>query len=235
MSEQKSETIFLKQGAEAILYVGEYENKECLIKERFQKKYRHPTLDESLTKRRMRSEVNSIKRCVKAGILVPELYKVDFDERKLSMEYLEKSITVKSYIIDKIEIENSLEHKDKLIVQLSNSIGTVIGKLHLNNIIHGDLTTSNMLINPKVNDDDFTEYDLIMIDFGLAWTHTQLKNKAVDLYVFERALSSTHASIPHLFSLVYESYLKIDTENSSDFVKCYEEVRARGRKRTMIG
>ena len=74
---------------------------------------------------------------------------------------------------------------------LAQQIGMAVGKLHSLNIVHGDLTTSNMILkNSK---------DLVMIDYGLSGMSQSVEDKAVDLYVLERAIASTH---PHLTQFV---------------------------------
>ncbi|KAG5670394.1 hypothetical protein PVAND_000662 [Polypedilum vanderplanki] len=214
--------IVLKQGAEAKLYIGNYNGTICLVKERFVKNYRLPELDKTLSKQRIKAEQKSAKRCKDCGIKAPKIFHADFKERKVYMEYFDKAITVKDYII---EIQKD-EEQIKLICQ---RIGNVVGKMHENNIIHGDLTTSNMLIDKNEND-----YELIMIDFGLSSYSTSNEDKGVDLYVLERALISTHSNLPQLFDEIIVHY-KESYQASDETIKRFEEVRARGRKRTMIG
>jgi TP53 regulating kinase and related kinases len=219
-------TEIIKQGAEGKLYLGEHNGNACLVKERFVKNYRLPELDKTLTKQRIKAEQKTMKRCEDAGIVVPKLFNVDFHERKIYMEYFDKAITAKEYIM---QIQKLPEPQVKLN-DLTKRIGDVVGKFHANNIIHGDLTTSNILIDRK-NDD---EYNLIMIDFGLSSYSTSHEDKGVDLYVLERALLSTHSTLPDLFEAILKQYRE-SNPTSPETVKRFEEVRARGRKRTMIG
>lgn len=214
----------LKQGAEARLYVGNFAGTECLVKERFVKNYRLSELDKTLTKSRIKAEQKTVKRCEDAGILVPKLYNVDFNERKVYMEYFEKAITGKNFI-DQLEKQQA----SAKLEELARRIGEVVGKFHANNIIHGDLTTSNMLI-----DDTDDDYKLIMIDFGLSSYSASHEDKGVDLYVLERALLSTHSNLPDLFEVILKAY-KEANPTSEETIKKFEEVRARGRKRTMVG
>lgn len=225
----------VKQGAEAKLYIGEFNGKQCLIKERFVKNYRHSDLDTHLTKERMRAESKAVSRCRAAGVNVPNIFHMDLNDRKIYMEYFDKSITAKEYIHRIVpKIDDDME-KDKQLNRLTKEIGSCVGTMHANNIIHGDLTTSNILLNPNEKDDGrFNDYQLIMIDFGLSSYSQNTEQKGVDLYVLERALLSTHSSIPHLF----DSILKVYKETNSkcqEIIAKFEEVRARGRKRTMIG
>lgn len=224
----------LKQGAEAKLFLGSFQDNGCLVKERFVKKYRHPELDSHLTKERMRAETKAISRCQAAGIKVPKIFNMDLSSRRIFMEYFSKSITAKAYINEHIVKSTNEEEKNRRLEDLAKRIGTVIGTMHANNIIHGDLTTSNILLDPK-NEDDFGEYELVMIDFGLASYGQSSEHKGVDLYVLERALLSTHSAVPTLFPIILKAYETANTKNCSETIAKFEEVRARGRKRTMIG
>lgn len=224
----------LKQGAEGRLYVGEYNGAGCLVKERFVKSYRHPNLDNQITRQRMKAETKASERCLKAGILAPKVFHMDLKDRKIYMEYFDKAITVKDYVNKFLPSKSiSKDAQIKLIDELFEKIGNIVGTMHSKNIIHGDLTTSNILLNPK--DEDFTEYDVIMIDFGLSHYEEGAEDKGVDLYVLERALLSTHSELPQLFDLILNNYRKVNSKEQNTVIAKFEEVRARGRKRTMIG
>ncbi len=212
----------LKQGAEAKIYIGSYKGEKCLIKERFSKKYRLEVLDNTLTKSRMKGEQRAAERCFKAEVLCPKILHMDVEKRKIYMEYFEHAITVKEFIFQ-------IQKEDEKLKELTKKIGTAVGRLHSNNIIHGDLTTSNMLINQGN-----AGYDLIMIDFGLSCYSNSNEDKGVDLYVLERALISTHSTLPDLFENILASYKEVNPK-SEETIKKFEEVRARGRKRTMVG
>ncbi|KAK0167727.1 hypothetical protein PV327_001599 [Microctonus hyperodae] len=230
------------QGAEARIYKGNYLGKLTLKKERFQKKYRHSDLDEILTKDRIKSEVRAIVRAKAAGITTPAIFLIDLTRRSIFMEYIDNAITLKSYIEQMIN-----ESTDELwINQLGKVLGSLLIKLHTKNIIHGDLTTSNILVkktifekskNSENKDDEYDEKLFIIIDFGLARVDSTAEDKAVDLYVLERSLLSSHSQVSSLFSVIMEYYQKglVDTKQRSDIISKYNDVRARGRKRLMIG
>lgn len=80
-------------------------------------------------------------------------------------------------------------------------IGVQLAKLHLADIIHGDLTTSNMILRPRT-----PTPELVLIDFGLSYVSNLVEDKAVDLYVLERAFSSTHPDSELFFAGVLEAY-----------------------------
>lgn len=224
----------IKQGAEAKLLVGEFKNQRCLIKERFPKKYRHPELDAHLTKERMRAESKAVTRCQAAGINVPKIFHMDLNSRRIYMEYFEKSVTAKEYI-NNVASQSGAD-RDERLTELATRIGSVLGTMHANHIIHGDLTTSNMLLNPKSDDGALdAAFDLVLIDFGLASYSQSTEQKGVDLYVLERALLSTHSAVPTLFATILEAYEAKQPANCKEIINKFEEVRARGRKRQMIG
>lgn len=220
--------VLFKQGAEARIYKGVYLGKPCLAKERFPKKYRHPDLDHSITTERIRAESRAIVRCKNAGIRTPMLYLVDYNRRIIFLEYFENHITVKDYI-EQCSDEETLK-------SLSLRIGNLIGKLHSKNIIHGDLTTSNILLIKKGDGElTITKKDLVLIDFGLAHLETSAEDKGVDLYVLERALISTHSAAKEIFINILNGYKEVNKNNFKEIYSKFEEVRARGRKRTMVG
>lgn len=59
---------FIKQGAEAKLYRGQFYGRPCISKERFSKAYRHPALDRSLTVQRLKGEIRAMNKCRNLGM-----------------------------------------------------------------------------------------------------------------------------------------------------------------------
>lgn len=242
MTKELNSGDLLSQGAEAKIFIQQVQGKLCIVKERFQKNYRHQDLDKHLTRTRIRAESKALGRCTAAGILVPQVINTDIQERKITLEYFDKAITVKEYINDLlknhlsgIECTNDRNFGNKL-EKLGTEIGEVIGKMHANNIIHGDLTTSNMLINPvDENRADFDKHQLVMIDFGLSTYSQSPEDKGVDLYVLERALLSAHSTVETLFDTILKAYESSNPQGMKAAIASFEDVRARGRKRTMIG
>lgn len=219
----------MKQGAEARLYKGIYLGKPTIIKERFEKKYRHKHLDDVLTKERIKAESRAIIRCKAAGIQTPMIFLVDFDRRMIFMEHYVHSITLKDFI----ETTNL-----NVLLDLSIIIGRTLGRMHKGDIIHGDLTSSNILLVNKHNKSNFIDLNdlkLVLIDFGLAHVDPSAEDKGVDLYVLERALLSTHEVADKLFPRILEGYKQEYKNGFKVIFAKYKEVRARGRKRTMVG
>ena len=102
--------------------------------------------------------------------------------------------------------------------------------MHEAGIIHGDLTTSNILV--RFHGDD---PQLVLIDFGLSHVDNSSEDKGVDLYVLERALTSTHSNIPWFFDILLEAYKARNLQSGTEVGTKLDEIRLRGRKRTMIG
>ncbi|KAK5642115.1 hypothetical protein RI129_008282 [Pyrocoelia pectoralis] len=219
----------IKQGAEARIYKGVYLGKPTLVKQRFEKKYRHPHLDNNLTKERIKAESRAIVRCRSAGIETPSLYLIDLKTRSLYLEYFEHSITAKDFI---------KEASDELIEKVAYDIGAALAKIHGNNIIHGDLTTSNILLVDKTGRNNFKSYSdvkLVLIDFGLAHMDSSPEDKGVDLYVLERAIISIHNNPDRMFALILKAYRSEYPNGHAEVLNKLDEVRTRGRKRLVIG
>lgn len=142
------------------------------------------------------------------------------------MEFIDNSRTV-SERIDELVF---LGGKERELEEIASQMGSVIGRMHQNSIIHGDLTTSNILL--KFESDKI--WVLYLIDFGLSYTKCSDEDKAVDLYVLERALTSKHNDVKWFFDSVLKTYTGFHS-SCEKTVKKYYDVRNRGRKRTMIG
>jgi len=122
----------LQQAAEAIILLNE--NNE-IIKKRIKKSYRINEIDEKIRKQRTRSEAKLLEKCSKF-IDVPKIIKVDEKEKEIFMEFIDGKKL--SHWLDKFS--------DSEAKKICLEIGRQIAVLHDNNIIHGDLTTSNMIL-----------------------------------------------------------------------------------------
>ncbi|KAF9947520.1 TP53 regulating kinase [Mortierella alpina] len=210
----------LKQGAEAKVYLAPFCQRQTIIKERFAKEYRHPTLDKKLTSRRVIQEARCLNRCQKALIDTPTVYMVDVDNSLIYMEYIEGS-SVRDYLV------TAQGQTAEAQTQLASLIGKALGLMHNIDVIHGDLTTSNLLMREETG-------AVVLIDFGLSYVSQLIEDKAVDLYVLERAFSSTHPNTEVMFDQILEAYGQ-SSKASKQILKKLEDVRMRGRKRSMLG
>lgn len=220
-----------KQGAEARLYKCSLFGRSVIVKERFKKGYRQPELDKKLTHRRTLQEARSMLRCRKAGIKTPLLYFVNYLTHEIYMENIDNSRTLREEIDEllKLNTEDSISRLKSIAIR----IGQLISKMHSVDIIHGDLTTSNILISKGTDNNDV----YTVIDFGLSSVSQFSEEMGVDLYVLERAFLSTHPNTEWLFEHVLSSYSQsfADKKRNSEVIGKLDEVRLRGRKRVMIG
>ncbi|XP_012866189.1 PREDICTED: TP53-regulating kinase [Dipodomys ordii] len=231
----------VKQGAEARVFRGRFQGRAAVVKHRFPKGYRHPALEARLG-RTMYTEklTQSLKirpTCKKkelksltahvllAGISAPIVFFVDYASNCLYMEEIEGSVTVRDYIQSTMETEKAPQS----LFALARKIGQVLARMHDEDLIHGDLTTSNMLLRPPLE-----KLDLVLIDFGLSFVSGLPEDKGVDLYVLEKAFLSTHPNTEPVFQAFLKSY-STSSKKSRPVLKKLDEVRLRGRKRSMVG
>lgn len=162
------------------------------------------------------------------GIPVPVLYFVDPTSSTFYMEEITDSQTVRDYIVS--TQKQFPETAAETLKPLATRIGQLLGKMHAGKVIHGDLTTSNMLLRGAPDN-----LNVVFIDFGLSFSEGLPEDKGVDLYVFERALLSTHPNTEDLFQAVLDAYKQENKKEAADVINKLDEVRMRGRKRTMVG
>ena len=255
----------MKQGAEARIWkIPKYQANSngdtttVICKERFTKKYRHPVLDARLTKQRCRMEERLLVKCKEKGINVPSVLKVDTNfSDTTSLIFLEfiDGQTVRDYLEEVLLPQLEQEENDTLdchvvLGQIAEEIGLTISKLHECGMVHGDLTTSNIMLRGHAVTVSTQRPDIVFIDFGLAKNTTAIEERAVDLYVLERAIQSTHPTLPSSFcetllSAYAGSQNRNETNNVTkktsvkefrhDTLTRLEKVRQRGRKRECFG
>ncbi|XP_014722502.1 EKC/KEOPS complex subunit TP53RK [Equus asinus] len=215
----------VKQGAEARVFRGHFQGRAAVVKHRFPKGYRHPALEARLGRRRTVQEARALLRCRRAGICAPVVFFVDYASNCLYMEDIEGSVTVRDYIQSTMETEKSPES----LFSLAKTVGQVLARMHDEDLIHGDLTTSNMLLKPPVD-----QLRVVLIDFGLSFISALPEDKGVDLYVLEKAFLSTHPHTEAVFEAFLQSYCAA-SRKARPVLKKLDEVRLRGRKRSMVG
>lgn len=204
----------------------EFLGRPAVLKHRFEKQYRHPVLDKKLTRARLVGEARATVRARKEGVRVPGLLYCESATGTLVFERIAGQAL--KHVVD-------AEGASPRVLGLLRELGRVVAQLHDADLIHGDLTTSNVLVEAAPGGDGGEPSErLVMIDFGLSTNSKLAEDKGVDLYVMERAFTSAHARHGDLFEHVLESYKRSSGRWSSTFNK-FAEVRMRGRKRTMVG
>jgi TP53 regulating kinase-like protein len=191
----------LARGAEAVIS----KENDVIVKERIKKGYRLPELDEQLRKKRTATEAKLLRAARRAGVNTPKILEED-------------KFSIKMENIPGKKVRDILSGKNA--AEICTKIGIAVGKLHSYGIIHGDLTTSNMI----VKDDE-----LFFIDFGLGFMSQRPEDKATDLHLLHEALESTHFDV---LEKAWQTVLKAYNEQYSDgkkVIKTLLEVEKRGR------
>ncbi len=194
----------IQRGAEAVLYL----RGEELVKERVSKGYRLPELDRKTRKQRTKGEAKLMERSRGSGVTVPKVRTEG--EFRLVMDYV-KGKRVK-------DVLNGMDPKERRSV--CGRIGEMIAKLHSSGIMHGDLTTSNMILSKG---------KVYLIDFGLGKFSEKVEDQAVDLFLLYEALKSTHfRSLPGSWKWVLKTYVQ-NYPNASEVLKRIDKIKKRRR------
>ncbi|MBI4738590.1 Kae1-associated serine/threonine protein kinase [Candidatus Woesearchaeota archaeon] len=200
----------ISRGAEAIL---SYDNK-IVTKERVKKNYRHPVLDERLRKLRTRHEARILGMLAATGFPCPKLIRVDEITTTLQIDHIPGKL-----------VKHVLEENEKNSAQclcLCKEIGQKVAWLHSFNIIHHDLTTSNMILHEK-------KKEVFFIDFGLSFTSSKIEDRAVDLHLLLHALESKHHRIAEAcFAEVLAGYSE-KSKQAEEVIDRLHVVERRGR------
>ncbi|CAE6496425.1 unnamed protein product [Rhizoctonia solani] len=241
----------IAQGAEARIYKATLGSSPVLLKHRFPKQYRNSALDSSLTKQRVSGEARALLRCLRFGVSVPGVRLVHADTGLLGIEWIdgtsvrkvlgggaesEEEVEVtegeEMEVDEQAEVDELKEVYGLTEERMMTLIGEEIAKMHKSDIIHGDLTTSNMMLRRRV---EGQETQLVLIDFGLSYNSALVEDKAVDLYVLERAFASTHPQSEGMFNQVLQAYERVSGSAWKNIKRRLDDVRLRGRKRSMVG
>jgi TP53 regulating kinase-like protein len=212
--------LILKKGAEADIYLEDFKkifgfdffDEKVIIKKRVKKSYRIQEIDENIRGFRTIKEAKIINKAKLSGVYSPALYYVDLNDKKIVMEYV-RGMRLKEYF--------SSKGFDR---DIALKIGKSVGALHKVGIIHGDLTTSNMILN---------EGNVYFIDFGLSEESEEIEKQGIDIHLLRQALESTHFDISEdLFKIILEGYSKIlGEEKKNELLQRIEQIEKRGRYR----
>jgi len=204
--------ILIKKGAEAWLFREKWYEFDAIRKWRIPKKYRVKELDETIRAFRTKHEARLLSETRKKGVPTPIVFMVNLREFSIIME------DVRGKVLK--EVLDSLPLRERKEVCMK--IGENIGKMHKAGIVHGDLTTSNIILT--------NNNQIVFVDFGLASFSKNLEDQAVDLHLMERALESTHHKMAKkYFKWIIEGYRKIMKDYTSKVLRQIKEIRLRGR------
>ena len=206
----------IRKGAEASLYYGHWFGKEVIFKYRIPKKYRIEELDRKIRTERTLNEARALIRVKNYGINVPQVFEIDSTNSTIVMKYIQGN-KLKDILSD---LDDNLKKK------YFNEIGKMIAILHRMGHIHGDITTSNIIVTPQ--------NQIFLIDFGLHEYSDTIEDKSVDIHLLKRVLISSHGEYYkccfNAFLQGYNSeYEKMDDKDAVEIIKNIDAVESRGR------
>jgi len=199
----------IRRGAEAEIRIGTWMGRRVIVKSRVPKTYRHQELDRSLRSSRTKNEARLIQEARNHGVPTPIIYDVDLDEAEIVMEEIRGE-----------RVKDVLGRTDPASVEkICDEIGRLTAVLHSNGIVHGDLTTSNMILR---------DGRIWLIDFSLGGRKATIEEMGVDLHLVKQAFLSAHSEIFDSFQIVLDSY-KRNFEGAEDVIDRVREIEGRGR------
>ena len=205
--------VLIKKGAEANLYLVEWHGRKVVMKKRVPKEYRPSQLDLQIRNYRTVHEPQLMHEAKEAGVPTPLIYLIDVEHAIIIMEHVVGK-QIKQLLGEVTEREGH---------QLCFQIGCLIGLLHKHGLVHGDLTTSNMILGRDGN--------VYFVDFGLGEKTAELEARAVDLHLMKRALQSTHYEFADdCMRCVVEGYAStVGAESSNEVAEKIGMIERRGR------
>jgi TP53 regulating kinase-like protein len=203
----------LKKGAEADIYITSWNNQNSILKIRKKKDYRIHSLDARIRTLRTIKEAKMLSEVKSFGIFTPLVYFVDEKKSEIYLQF------IKGKLVRDLPM--------KQIIRTCKEIGQIVGVLHKNGVMHGDLTTSNFIISQK---------GLVILDFGLSQKTDKIDDYAIDLRLFKEVLNSAHAQIVDIaWKLFIEGYQKILGKNITDkIINQVSVIEKRGRYANVI-
>jgi TP53 regulating kinase-like protein len=192
-----------KRGAEADIYLTEWGGRKAVSKVRTAKPYRHRELDAAIRKHRTIHEASFMSAAKSAGVMTPFVHFVDPVNAEIIMEFVEG---------DNV--------RDALTPDLCYEMGRYAAMLHASNIIHGDLATSNFIINNK----------LVLLDFGLSYYSERTEDMATDIRLIKEVFTSVHIAVKKAFPRFVEGYAAVAGKKRKDkILENVREIEQRGR------
>jgi TP53 regulating kinase-like protein len=203
----------IKKGAEGDLFLTVWNKQKAVLKARKEKNYRNSQLDNRIRKQRTIRESEIISEVKSFGISTPLVYFVDTKNCTILMQYIRGTL-----IHDLPKSELTL---------ICKKIGQVVGTMHKNGIMHGDLTTSNFILSHG---------KIFVIDFGLAMRTKKPEDHAVDLRLFKEILNSAHVSV---MKNAWKNFLQgyktaVGTSRFNKVTNLVSVIESRGRYATVV-
>ncbi|HII41127.1 MAG TPA: Kae1-associated serine/threonine protein kinase [Thermoplasmata archaeon] len=204
-----ADVVWLKRGAEAELRRVEFLGRSAVEKFRVPKAYRLGQLDEELRRARIRMEARLMSEARGAGVSVPVIYDVNLVDNKIVMEF-----------IDGPTLKEVLDQGGPPAREAAKEMGRIAGRLHRAGIIHGDLTTSNMILR---------DGRIVLIDFSLGGKGSTAEERGVDLHLLREALTSAHKNATAYYREVLAGYRETLGAGAKASIAKVKEIEGRGR------
>ena len=203
----------IKKGAEADVFLTAWNGRKAILKIRKKKNYRNSLLDFKIRKQRTIRESELISQVKSFGICTPLIFFVDTKKCSIVMQKI-KGVLVRDLA-------------DSKLINCSKEIGKIVGIMHKNGFMHGDLTTSNFIVSNR---------KIFVIDFGLANKTEKAEDHAVDLRLFKEILNSAHVGIMEKcwknFQQGYKT--KVGSARFSKVINLVSVIESRGRYATVV-
>ncbi len=162
------------RGAEADLFRSKVDPWETVVKRRIRKGYRHESLDDSIRRERTISEATLLHEAKAAGVRVPSVVGINIENNTIVMTHVD-GVMARDCL-------DSMSRNDSM--KLFKSLGAQIGLLHTAGIVHGDLTTSNVIVAASGAP--------VIVDLGMARRSTDPEDRGVDLHLLQRSIATSH-------------------------------------------
>jgi len=214
MAREEKRMKLLYRGAEADVFEGEWCGVRAIYKTREPLLYRLPELDKLIRSQRTTHEAQIIHHSRLAGVTAPHLYYVSPEEAVLVMEFIEGT-RLKALLLEENVDASKLE-------EIGKEFGENIARLHSAGIMHGDLTTSNVIVNGR---------GIALIDFGLAVHSNRLEDQAVDLRLIKETLTGAHNRVSkHFMKCLISGYSSVVGKKRTEAAtRKLAEIERRGR------
>ena len=203
----------LKKGAEGDIFLTTWNKKKAILKDRKKKDYRNSSLDQRIRKQRTIRECEIISEVKSFGISTPLIYNMDTKNCTIIMQYIVGTLV------------NDLS--ESKLIKSCIEIGKIVGLMHKNGIMHGDLTTSNFIVSKG---------KMFVLDFGLSNKTIKPEDHAVDLRLLKEILNSAHTKI---MNKAWSNFLKgyksaVGSSHFSKITNLVKVIESRGRYANVI-
>lgn len=199
----------IRRGAEAEIRRGTWLGRDVIVKSRVPKGYRHSELDRCLRTARTRNEARLIHEAREHGVPTPVIYDIDMVNGEITMEEVKGP-----------RVKDELDRGDPAEVEaLCREMGRLIALLHRAGIVHGDLTTSNMIMS---------EGGMWFIDFSLGSRCAMAEEMGVDIHLLKEAFQSAHSTLLDKFPLILETY-RLHFDRAEEVIRKMKDIEGRGR------